>query len=51
MGRALILVESSRISLSIIVVVRREGGFHRWQQVDTGDRWLRATVAMATNVG
>jgi hypothetical protein len=29
MGSALILVESSRISLSIIVVVRREGDLHR----------------------
>jgi hypothetical protein len=29
MGSALILVESSRISLSIIVVVRGEEGFHR----------------------
>jgi hypothetical protein len=29
MGRALILVESSRISSSIIVVVRCEVGFHR----------------------
>jgi hypothetical protein len=43
MGRGLTLVESSRTSLSIIVVVRREGGFHRLatggygRQVATGD--------------
>jgi hypothetical protein len=38
MGSGLILVESSRTSLSIIVVVRREVGFHR---LATGGYGLR----------
>jgi len=46
MGSGLILVESSRTSLSIIVVVRRDGGFHRLATGGYGRRWRWATVAM-----